>query len=97
MMTAERGWTGAGVAALLRARTNLDPDAMLTTAEIAKRWGVGHMTVWRRITAGDLPAGNVGSGNRTRYRVRQADLLAYELNQGWRVPDLPNLGPDDVA
>lgn len=96
-MTAERKWTGAGVAALLRARTNLDPDAMLSTAEIAERWGVTRLTVWRRITAGDLPAGNVGQGQVTRYRVRLADLLAYELNQGWRVPALPNLGPDDVA
>lgn len=93
----QRKWTGGGVAALLRARTNLDPGQMLSNPDIAKRWGVGEMTVWRRITAGELPASNIGTAQRARYRVRLADLLAYELNQGWPVPDLPDLGPDDVA
>lgn len=97
MNTDQRRWTGAGVAALLRARTDLDPDAALTVPEIAHRWDVPGITVRRRIEAGKLPAGNFGTAQRALYRVKLADLLAYELNAGWHVADLPNLGPDDVA
>lgn len=85
------------MAALLRARTSLDPDELLTVRQVAERLGVGEVTVRRWIAAGKLPAGNVGTAPRRLYRVRLADLLAYCLNAGLPTADLPNLGPDDVA
>lgn len=93
----EKRWTGDGVAALLRERTALDPDALLSTHQVAERLGVIEVTVRRWIAAGKLPAGNVRTPDRPLYRVRLADLLAFELNSGLTVRALPNLGPDDVA
>jgi excisionase family DNA binding protein len=47
--------------------------------QIAQRWKVDRATVRRAITAGRLPALNVGTGTkRACWRVRLEDLLAYE-------------------
>jgi excisionase family DNA binding protein len=45
----------------------------LTVGEVAELLRVSNMTVYRLISAGDLPAARVGKS----YRVREEDLDAY--------------------
>lgn len=80
--------TGGDVAELLSSnRVRLNPDTLLTVDEIADRWRVSTTTIRRRCNTGDLPAGNIGTRANPRYRIRLADLLAYEINAGIRSLD----------
>lgn len=47
--------------------------SFLTVAEVAKLMRVSNMTVYRLITAGDLPAVRVGRS----YRIREDDVDRY--------------------
>jgi hypothetical protein len=50
-----------------------------TVADIAKRWKTNRETVTYWIRKGDLVAMNFSrGGKRKRYRVSEADLLAFE-------------------
>jgi len=78
--------------ASLRAKRPAAPQAeMLTPPEVARRYGVSPDTVRARIVAGQLPAVNVGQGQRRpRYRVSAEGLKEFDAKRPARVaPEAP--------
>ena len=63
-----------------------NPDRLLKVKEIAAQLRIGGAAVIKKIKSGEIPAGNVGSALHAQYRVRVADLRAYEINAGLRSP-----------
>lgn len=51
---------------------------MLTVSQAAQRLGVDPQTVRNRIHAGDFPATRTSKGKRSWFRIKEADLDAYE-------------------
>lgn len=86
--------TGDEVAALMRVRPEENPDRYLTCEDIAERLALNVQTVQRKCATGELPAGDVGAGKRHIYRVRLADLLAWEVNRGLRTLGSLTAGDD---
>lgn len=53
---------------------SLTPEHFYSAAELAKRWKVSKMTVYRLIDSGELPAISVGRAK----RVRGSDVDRFE-------------------
>ena len=72
------------------ASTGTEPE-MLSPPEVAQRYGVSPDTVRRWIAAGQLPAVNVGQGQRRpRYRVSAEGLKEFDAKRPARVaPEAP--------
>lgn len=59
---------------------------MYSTAEAAELLSVSPMTVWRWVTAGYLPASNVGEpGKRPKIRISEDDLRRFIDDRALRV------------
>jgi excisionase family DNA binding protein len=58
---------------VVRLSVHYTKSHFLTVGEVAELLRVSNMTVYRLISAGDLPAARVGKS----YRVREEDLDAY--------------------
>ena len=66
----------------------------LTVKQVAERWQTGTDHVYEMIRQGELPAINAAlSGSRTpRYRIRVADVLAFENSRVVEPIEPINLG-----
>lgn len=78
----DRYWTMADLMAIRakarRHQEDLDEPKWLSTADLAKRWGLGESTV-RAIPATELPWKEFGRGvSRRRRRYRLENVEAYE-------------------
>lgn len=60
---------------------------MVTVDQAADMLGVNRMTVYRRISDGEIPATNIGrKGGRARLRIHVSDLIAYQQAGAVPVP-----------
>lgn len=59
----------------------------LPTSEVAERLGCSHDTALRRIRDGELPAINISTGVRPRFRVTDVDLEAFLEARPWLVQE----------
>lgn len=55
---------------------------LLTVEQVAERLNVGPFAVRRRIRAGELPAVNIGTKERPRWRVDEATLNQWLKDRG---------------
>lgn len=61
-----------------------EPDRLLGVSDVAKRLGLHPDTIRRRFEARELQAGNVGTPKRPVWKMREAELRAYEIRVGLR-------------
>lgn len=59
---------------------------LLTIAEAAEALGINGQAIYRRVWSGELKAVNIGSGTRSRLRIRVSDLEAYAAEREVKIP-----------